>query len=457
MTTRITRRSFSAGVTAAVLAAGRSSRAQAGANEKVRLGFIGLGNRGDQLLKAFLPLSDIEVTALCDVYEPYMAYAAQQLPGKPFMHKDYRKVLERSDVDAVVIGTPDHWHALQFIDACMAGKDVYVEKPVSLTIGEGRKMIEAARRYDVISQVGTQRRSAPFCVKAAELVRSGVIGKVTVCRSFRIRNEWPMGIGNPPDSAPPSGLDWNMWLGPAPKVPYNENYCLYKFRWFRPYSGGQLTNFGVHFVDLIHMATGQDAPLSAVCLGGVYAVEDNRGIPDTLEALWEYPDGILVSFASYDGNGADGAPYGAHVEIRGTEGTMYINYNSFRIVPEKIRTAPIPANDPTDRKAQVKQSGKVKEVGQALVEKGQAGEAEHVRNFIDGVKSRKPCRCPIETGHRSTVPTLLANLAYDRRRYLTWDAEAERITNDPEANDLLMYEYRKPWKLPVIARGEAKG
>ena len=193
-------------------------------------------------------------------YQPYLPFAARKAGGSPALVKDYRKILEQKDVDAVVVATPDHWHALQMIHSCEAGKDVYVEKPLSLTIGEGRKMVDAARRTQRVVQVGIQRRSSKFVKEAADFIRSGGIGHVTVAKCYHILNETPLGIGNPPDSAPPEGLDWDLWLGPAPKVPYNENRCLYKFRWFYDYSGGQLTNFGTHYLDNIQWALGETAP-----------------------------------------------------------------------------------------------------------------------------------------------------------------------------------------------------
>ena len=203
-------------------------------------------------------------------------------------------------MDAVVICTPDHWHALQTIHACQAGKDVYVEKPLSLCVAEGRAMVEAARKHKRVTQVGLHRRSSAFCREACEFVRKGGIGQVTVARCFHIQNEWPKGIGNPPNEEPPKDFDWDQWLGPAPKVPYNKNRTFYRFRWFYDYSGGQLTNFGVHYLDLIHWALGQDAPLAVTAMGGKYAVQDNREVPDTLEVLWQYPGNTLVTFSQFN-------------------------------------------------------------------------------------------------------------------------------------------------------------
>jgi len=452
MANNMTRRAFSAGiVTAGAMGwTASSARARSGANERVRLGLIGVGSRGDKVLEAFLTHKDMEIAALCDVYSPYLDFARSKVDGHPFITKDYRHLLDRKDIDAVVIASPDHWHALQTIDACAAGKDVYIEKPLSLVVSEGRKMIEAARKYNRITQMGVHRRSASHCQEAIELIQNGAIGKVTSCRCVHLTNEWPMGIGNPPDSNPPAGLDWDMWLGPARKVPYNKNRCFYKFRWFRDYSGGQLTNFGTHWLDLIQWAIRQDAPVGVFATGVKGTIKDNREIPDTLEAVWEYADGTLVTFTQSNANAASGNAKDAWVEFRGTEGTVYITYKKIEIVPEAVRLEPVPAQNPLDRKEASRQGRATTRpagVARLLQQKGNAL-IDHTRNFLDGVKTRKPCNCPVEIGHQSTVATLIANVAYDRKRHLTWNAKQEKFTNDPEANALLSYEYRSPWRLP---------
>ncbi|MCB1127802.1 MAG: Gfo/Idh/MocA family oxidoreductase, partial [Verrucomicrobiae bacterium] len=184
-----------------------------GANDRVRLGFIGLGNRGDQVLDAFLAQPDMEVVALCDIHQPYLDFAAKKVGGSPRQFGDWRRVIDLPDVDAVVIATPDHWHALQMMAACQAGKDVYVEKPLSLRVAEGRRMVEAARRSNRVVQVGIHRRSSELCRQAAELVRSGALGKISVARCFHVQNEGLVGIGNPADGDPPSAEFWRDWQG----------------------------------------------------------------------------------------------------------------------------------------------------------------------------------------------------------------------------------------------------
>jgi predicted dehydrogenase len=445
-----TRRTFAKVAAGAVAGLSAASYTRAfGANDRIRVGFIGVGNRGDQLLDAFLPHKDCEIVALCDAYEPYREAANKKAGGSAKLHTDFRELLDRKDVDATVIATPDHWHALMFVAACRAGKDVYVEKPVSLTIGEGRVMCRVAEETKRVTQVGFHRRSTPFVREAVEAIRGGAIGKVSVCQSFFHRNETPMGIGKSTPTEPPAGLDWDLWLGPSPKVPYATNKVLYKFRWFPAYSGGQITNMGAHYLDVIQWALGQDAPKSVACLGGKYAVNDGREIPDTLQAVWEY-DGCLATFSQFNGNGAPGNVKNWSMMFRGSKGTLYLSDGSagYEIVPENVRLEELPALSPIARAENRRQGRAVKTARKPQVVKGQ-GDATtlHARNFLDSVKSRKPTHCPVETGHRSTTATLLGKLALQRGRLLTWDAGAERVTDDEAANKFLTYEYRKPWTL----------
>jgi predicted dehydrogenase len=444
-----TRREFTKTVLAAGAATALGQTRVRGANERIRLGCIGLGNRGDQVLDAFLVHQDCEVVALCDLYQPYLDFAAKKAGGAPRQFKDYRRLLELKEVDAVIIATPDHWHALQMIEACHAGKDVYVEKPLSLRVEEGRRMVEAAEHSQRVVQVGIHRRSVSFCREAVELVRGGGLGKITAARAFHIQNEWPKGIGNEPDGAPPPDLDWDLWLGPAPKVPYNKNRSFYRFRWFYDYSGGQVTNFGVHYLDFIQWALGQEAPRAVTALGGRFAgMEDNREIPDTLEAIWHYPGDTLVTFSQFNATAAPWSLPGCEVELRGTKGTLYLFGNGYEVVPDAIKEHEFTARSPVarDQEALYRLSKRLIEPRKVTNQSGDT--AFHARNFLDCVKSRQKCNCDIETGHRSTSATLIANIAYQTRALLDWDARTERFTNNETANRLLNYSYRPPWKLP---------
>ena len=444
---KLTRRSFTTSATLAGLGTALSAARVYGATERIRLGFIGLGNRGDQVLDAFLQHKDAEVVALCDIYPPYLDFAAKKVGSHPEQCRDYRKLLARNDVDAVVVCTPDHWHALMTVHACAAGKDVYCEKPLSVCVAEGRKMVEAARAHKRVVQVGIQRRSSGYCKDVADLVRGGGIGKVTAVRCFHIQNEWPRGIGNPPDGTPPEGFDWEAWLGPAPKVRYNKNRSFYRFRWFYDYSGGQLTNFGVHYLAQIHWALGVEAPRTVAALGGKFARYDNREVPDTLEVMWHYPGDTLVTFSQFNATAAPGAARPCEIEFRGTKGTLYFSTGGYEVVPDVILASEFPARTPVDRA----QERRYRVGGKPLIEArkvtARIKDADHARNFLDCVKSRKECSCDVEFGHRTTTAALIGNIALKTKSVLEWDAKAERFTNSAAANKLLSYEYRQPYKL----------
>lgn len=437
-----------AGVTLGLNLIGAAAR---GANEKVRVGFIGVGNRGTQLLHGFMAQDDVEVVALCDVYEPYLNRSGadvakimrdslgsrvpkmgEQSLREVARYKDFRRLLDRKDIDAVVIATPDHWHAVQTIMACQAGKDVYVEKPLSVTVVEGRKMVQAARRYDRVVQVGLHRRSSRMYAEVARQVQAGKIGKVTVARTYRVSNMHPAGIGRYPDREPPRDLDWDMWLGPRPMRPYKDNIPLYKFRWWQSYSS-QVANWGVHYCDGIRWVLNELAPISISAHGGRFAVDDDRTVPDTMEVIFELPSGALLVFGQYEGSGLSPLEYG-EIEFRGTLGNLYTGGSGYKVVPS-------PGGQFQPREPRIEAEDKrVSEGGNSLT-------VQHIRNFLDCVKTRKRTHCDLETGHRSTTFALLANIALATKARIDWDPRSERITNNDRANRLLHYEYRKPWTL----------
>jgi len=440
MRRKIDRRTFTKTTAAATfgLTAAAASRVR-GANERIRLGFIGVANRGGQLITAFLAHDDMEVVALCDVHEPTLRRAGQRFDGKPALLADFRRLIERRDVDAVVIATPDHWHAVQTITACDAGKDVYVEKPLSITIREGRRMVEAARRNRRVVQVGTHRRSSELYAELAGLIAAGKIGKVTVSRAYHLSNMYPEGIGKVAPSEPPPDLDWDMWLGPRPLRPFQTNIAPYKFRWWQLYSS-QMANYGVHFLDAMRWLTGESAPASVCAMGGKFAVDDDRTVPDTLEAAFQFASGRLAIFGQYEASGNAMIPHTVpelsrpELELRGTQGTAYIGGRSFYVVPERGGQF----QDSAPRMAPIQ--SEAAEANQSLT-------AMHARNFLDCIKSRRQPRADVEIGHRSTTMSLLANISLALGQRLEWDARAERITNVEAANELLHYEYRKPWVL----------
>jgi len=427
---KISRRTFHAAAGALALTAASASRVL-GANDRVQLGFIGVSNRGGQLLDAFTKLNDIQVTALCDVFEPSLEQASRRFDGKATTFGDFRKLIDAKDVDAVVIATPDHWHAIQTITACKNGKDVYCEKPLSITIREGRRMVEVARETKRVVQVGTHRRSSKLYAKLSSEVQAGKIGKVTVSRCYRLSDMYPDGIGKAEPTEAPSNLNWDMWLGPRPARKFQATIHPYKFRWHDLYSS-QMGNWGVHYLDAIRWLTGEEAPSAVVAVGGRYAIDDDRTIPDTLETIFEFASGRLAIFGQYEASQLPALTKG-EVELRGALGALYISEKEYEIVPEKLGQFQGP------------------KTVRAKAEKGQADDGDltvqHARNFIDCVKSREKPNADVEIGHRSTSFSLLANIALATKTRLEWDAKKELVTNYQKANDLLHYEYRKPWKL----------
>ena len=426
----ITRREFAVGAaaTGTTLLASAPARVR-GANDRIRAGFVGIANRGGQLLDAAIPNKDLDIVALCDVFAPQLDKWGAKLPDAK-RYADYRKLLDQKDMDAVFIATPDHWHAIIAIAALDAGKDVYCEKPLSLTIHEGRKIVEAARRNNRVCQVGLQRRSSPMYGEIRKLVQADTLGKVTVARAYRITNMSPNGIGIAPDSDTPPGLDWDMWLGPAPKRTFNANIAPYKFRWWKTYSS-QVANWGVHYFDIIRHILGESAPLSVSAHGGKFAVNDSRDIPDTMEVTFEFASGRLLVFGQYEASGVPALKRG-ELELRGTLGALYSDDKGYEIVPERGGQFQSP-------------EARMKPV---MMEANDGNlDRLHVRNFLDCVKSRATPNADVEEGHRSTTFAHLANIALATKSRIEWDAREERIVNNSAANNLLQYKYRAPWKL----------
>jgi predicted dehydrogenase len=438
----ITRRGFNAA--AATVA---SYSRILGANDRVNVGYIGLGNRGDQVHDAFLEHGDQQTVAVCDLRDDYMDFAVKKSRATPVKYNDYRKVIEDKNVDAVAIATPDHWHAIMCIEACRAGKDVYVEKPLSLTIAEGRRMVEVARETKRVTQCGIHRRSVKSLQEAAAFIRGGGLGEVTVAKGYHVQNEYPNGIGMAPDGAAPNEEMWEKWLGPAPKAAWNLNRTFYNFRWFYDYSGGQITNFGVHYMDFFRSALGEATPRSVTAMGGRYAVKDNREIPDTCEVLYDFGK-TLVVFVQYNANGAPTNLRNSELEVRGTKGTMYLQSGRWVVVPEKTTEVLFGQRTPLNRGLE-KGYGPSKKLAMEPAQGG-SGFAEttwHTRNFLDCIKSRQKCNCDIEIGHLSTSACIIGHIALRTRSLLDWDAKAEKFTNNDTANRLLSYKYRAPYKL----------
>ena len=463
---KTTRRDFIAktGLATAGIALGANTLTAAsyakvqGANNKINMGFIGLGNRGSQLLASFMKSPDVNIAAFCDIYEPYMLrdrsrvdprYISElggQIPrmGETFPDKvknynDFRKLLEDKDIDAVCIATPYHWHAIMTIQALQAGKDIYCEKPLTITIKEGRMMVDAQAKTKQVVAVGLNRRGNAVYQKLAKEIPAGRIGKVTMARAARINNMAPSGIGKMKPEQPPKDLNWDMWLGPRAFRPYQYNISPYKFRWWSDYSS-QMGNWGVHYMDVIRWMMGETAPVAITAHGGKFSVDDDRDIPDTMEVTYEFTSGAIITFSIIEAAAGPNMFNYGEVELRGTKGTLFADENGYRIAASK------PGQFQTWTKLTEEESADSKNM---VLADGSSGDSTGavVRNFIECVKTRNKPLCTLEDGHRSTSFAHLANIALAVKDRLQWDAEKEVFINNAEANKLLHYEYRAPWKL----------
>ena len=409
------------------------------------MGFIGYGLIGSEHVRDFKNQADADPAAMCDVYQPRLEQGVAACGGHARAYSDFRKLLDDKDIQAVVISTPDHWHALMTIMGCAAGKDVYVEKPLTLFVREGRWMVEAARRYNRVVQVGTQQRSGKHYQKAVEMLRSGYIGKVMSVRMGTFRNVMP-GFGSAPESASPNDLDYDMWLGPAPKRPYTPHHSLYHFRWFWDYSGGQMTNLGAHELDIAQWAMQVKGPTAVSSTGGRFALEDDGETPDTQDALFEYP-GFTAIFSCREASAGHRGE--GRLEFFGSKGSLGIDRAGFEIFPD-LKIDPVnaipefagqPAGGP--RHSSTKPEPWIQP--HKMAGSSQEQLAGHVRNFLDCVKSRQPPIADIEQGHQVTTACHLANISLRSGRKIRWNPDTEEIINDAEAAKWLERPYRKPW------------
>jgi len=411
----------------------------AGANRRVRVALIGCGGMGTTDLRAALRLG-AQCVALCDVDDEQVRKVAERVKADfdqtpALTTRDFRRVLERQDVDAVIIATPDHWHALPAIMACQAGKDVYVEKPLSLTIGEGRVMVNAARRHNRVVQMGTQQRSSNHFRSAVEYVKSGALGKIRLVKTWAYQ-DWMGNIPVLPDGEPPAGVDYDMWLGPAPKRPFNRNRFHFNFRWYYDYSGGLMTDWGAHMIDVANWGMGVSVPKSATSVGGKFGFPDDaEETPDTQQALWEF-DGfsMIWEHATAIGQGPYGKDHGA--AFHGNSGILVVDRSGWEVFPE---------TETKNNRKSYRMAGEPRR-GSG----GQDMHQAHVKDFLDAIDSRKRTVSDVEIGHNSMIACHLANIAFRTGRRVQWDAAREQIVGDAEAQKLIHKAYRAPWTLPTI-------
>jgi predicted dehydrogenase len=456
--TRLSRRDFIRAGAATALSAAVYDRAY-GANERVGVGVIGFGLIGRIHTRNFKAQPDVRVVGIAETYRPRLEAGATLVGGGVAQYRDFRKLLDSKEVDAVVVATPDHWHALMTMLACAAGKDVYVEKPLTLFVREGRWMVDVARRHRRVVQVGTQQRSGPHYQQAREMIRGRRLGKIVSVQCNFLRNISP-GFGNPPDADPPADLDWDMFLGPAPYRRYNPNRAIYHFRWFWDYSGGQMTNIGQHSLDTVHWCMGVKGPTAVTSTGGRFFLHDNCEVPDTQDALIEYPGFTAVCQFRECAAGQKDLGMGGLV-FSGTKGTMPLGRDGYEVFPDRKENpinamAKILGGHPVGGPQLVPESGPpVYWTEPASDHSGNWREQYvlHVRNFLDCVKSRKEPNSDLESGHQIATTCHLANISLHTGRKIRWDAEKEQIVGDADAAKMLVRPYRKPWDAELRGLG----
>ena len=436
------RRSFIKTSSAAAAGLGLSSSLSAsflspsrvmGANDRINVALIGARNMGWYDLEDILKQANVECHTLCDVDQNVLADKLKNFPGNagptPNISTDYRVVLDNKDIDAVIIGTPDHWHCLPLVEACQAGKHIYVEKPLANSVGEINVMLDAARKYKSIVQVGQQQRSGAHWKSAIEFVKSGKLGAI---REVKFWANFNYGAGNMPvpDSDPPAGVDYDRWLGPSPLRPFNQNRFHGSWRMFRDYGGGLLTDWGVHLIDMGLWAMDvKGAPKSVQALGGNFANSDRAlEFPDTMTVLyemegynmiWEHNGGIQTG--PYDQN------YG--VRFMGSNGTLVADRDKWRIFPEggeeDLRMGKI-EDQPSDYKSHI----------------------NHCENFVRAIRFGDTLNAEIAIGHRSALYAHLGNISHWSRDRVVYDENSRKITSSVVADSFVTPEYRGPWKFP---------
>jgi predicted dehydrogenase len=381
---------------------------------------------GTNRLNEFMTHDDVIAAAVCDVDKTHVERAAaiveKRQGTRPDTFHDFRKLLERKDIDAVMIATPDHWHALPTVLACDAGKDVFVEKPLSYSIGEGRAMVRAAREHQRITQMGNHiHNDRPNYRRVVELVQSGMLGKIN--RVYCALTSGEKSLDRIDDSPPPPELDYDFWLGPAPKRPYNTNRSHFTYRYFWDYSGGYFIDFWCHYADVAYWALDLKAPKSVSAAGGRWLADDTAETPDTLEVLYEFP-GIVLTWTQHP-KGRPGYDHmGSSVIFEGTEATLVTNYNRHEVwVKGKL------VED-------------FKRPDQSIPDS-----PGHIREFLNSIKSRERTTCDVEYGHRLTKGGLLGNIAFRTGERINWNEDDERVAGDTRANQLVTRRYRKPWRL----------
>lgn len=406
---------------------------------ELKFGLIGCKGMGFSNLQRHIKLQGVECVALCDVDQSVLdarTAEVEKMQGKkPQQYNDYRKLLEDKSIDYVIIGSPDHWHCLMAVHAMEAGKHIYVEKPIALYMEECNVMLNAAKKLNKIVQVGQWQRSGPHYDEAIKMVHSGMLGQIRLVKVWAYQG-WMKPVPVVPNSAPPAGVDYKMWLGPAQTRPFNENRFHFNFRWFWDYAGGLMTDWGVHEIDIALYAMKAKAPISVMASGGKFAYPDDASeTPDTLQTVFQY-DGFNMLWEH--ATGIDGGNYGLTegISFIGNEGTLVVHRGGWELIPEvKVN------NGVKSQKFEAKKYAKKREDDYVKM---------HAENFVEAIRKNDPSilKCGIETGSIAALNAQMGNIAYKLGRRVYWDAKAGNFGKDKEANALMKAKYNNGWKLP---------
>lgn len=423
--------------TASVLAAGSvlplealtATRTSVSAIDKIQVGLIGANGMGFNDLDSFLKNPEIECVALCDIDRNVLNRRTDDLIkmnlARPKLYVDYRKMLENKDIDVVIIGTPDHWHCLTLVNSLEAGKHAYVEKPIGNSIAEINIMQKAVKKHNKIVQVGQWQRSQPHFVDAIKYLRSGNLGRIRTCKAWAYI-DWKSAVPKVPDSAVPDGVDYDMWLGPALKRPFNKNRFHFTFRWYWDYAGGLMTDWGVHLIDYILYGMDKAVPSSVMAIGGKYAFPDDAmETPDTMTAVYDFKDFTMI-WEHTIGIGGGNYGRGHGMAYIGENGTLILDRNGWEVIPEKQRIAALPVQ---------------KNVGVGL--------DLHIRNFLDCLKNNTPekLNASIDVGKNVALVAQMGNIAFRTGEKVLWDNTKQQFAT-VTANKFIVPEYHNGWTLP---------
>lgn len=391
-------------------------------SEQIRLGVIGVRSQGKALALAAAETPGLRVVSVCDVDESLRGRAADALADQQHVPArqvgDFRRMLDDPGVDAVVVATPDHWHALMTILACQAGKDVYVEKPVSTTIAEGEAMVGAAVRHQRIVQCGLQQRSGEHFRSAVDLVHSGGIGRVRLAKAWSVHRR--QSIGHKSDGTPPAGVDYDLWLGPAPERAFSANRFHHHWRWNWDFGTGELGNWGTHLLDVARWGLQVDYPTRVAASGGRLYFDDDQQTPDTLQVTYSYPEATIIwEHRLWTQHGNEGRS--AAVAFYGDQGTLVVDRSGWKVYDR--------SDSVTARASELRQA--------------------HLLDFARAVRTRRSPHCDLATGQTSSDLVHLGNIAYRVGHEVAFDPQSRRFPADDAANALLSRTYRRPWELPT--------